>query len=200
MRCSGSLRSASTWSRAASGMQEATSTPSAETAFGRATACGRREALEGGTPLLSARRHTTGRGAAASAELRATSPASAIASIATASVATGPATSSSRWTLPAVKNSTVPDVIPIDIRRVVVPPGDPDSSDTVHRPLHLPCCPSSPLGMTRAVEQEQERVAAPLQQPRTPCRTPRRAGSRRRRRACRVEARHRSCRDGRGSP
>ena len=96
------------------------------------------------------------------------SPASAIASIVTVSVAPGPAISSSRWTLPAVKKSSFPVVIPIDIRSVTVPPA------TRSRPTRsIVRCISQQarrraLRVVGAVEQEQQRVAAPLEQAGTP--------------------------------
>ena len=50
------------------------------------------------------------------------SPASASASIRTVSVAVGPARSSSRWTLPAMKQSIRPAAIPTDMRSVTALP------------------------------------------------------------------------------
>ena len=96
------------------------------------------------------------------------SPASAIASISTVSVAVGPTTSSSRCTLPAVKKSIAPLVIPIDIRSVTVAPPTSKPADPLDRPLQLPRRPGRARLVTRAVEEEQQRVAAPLEQAGSP--------------------------------
>jgi len=121
VRCSGSLRSSRTCARAAIGMQDATMSPLTGPTSGarsRSTSGGaaRRKEFSFGGPTRA------GSSNAARLGLIPISPASAIASIETVSVATGPATSNSRWTLPAVKKSIVPVLTPIDMRRVTVPP------------------------------------------------------------------------------
>ena len=121
VRCSGSLFSSSTCARAATGMHPATSSSVTMPTSGarlRSMSGGaaRSRACSLGAPMQAGSRH------AASVWLSAISPASAIASSVTVSVAAGPATSSSRWTLPAVKNSIFPVVTPIDIRSLTLPP------------------------------------------------------------------------------
>ena len=46
--------------------------------------------------------------------------------------------------------------------------GDPQPADPLDRPLHLPARARRTLGLLGAVEEEQQRVAAPLEQPGTP--------------------------------
>ena len=117
---------------------------------------GWRRAFRGPLQLVSSR--------AASAGLRATSPASAIPSITTTSVADGPATSNSRWMPPTRKNWIGPEVIPTDIRSTTVPPGVRSRPTRSRVRLHLPRCPCSACFVVRALEEEQDRVAAPLDQ------------------------------------
>ena len=119
--CSGSLRSRSTWPLAAIGMHEAMSTPLTEPTSGaRSLGTSGGAARRNASPFAGPTQEGSSRPARRS--LMPISPASAIASIVTVSVAPGPAIRSSRCTLPAVKKSSVPVVIPMDIRSVTVPP------------------------------------------------------------------------------
>ena len=71
---------------------------------------------------------------------------------------------SSRWTLPTMKNWNVPLVIPTDMRSVTVPPPARSRPTRSSVALHLPGRPAGALLVAGAVEQQQQRVAAPLEQ------------------------------------
>ena len=115
----------------------------------------------------------SGRARAASGGLSPISPASAIASIVTVSVAPG------RRSAARGGRSR-----PEELERAGRDPDrhaqrdraatDPEPSDAVERLLHLPAGTRRALRMERAVEQEEQRVAAPLEQARLPSRRLRR--------------------------
>ena len=96
------------------------------------------------------------------------SPASATASIAAVSVAVGP--DDEQFTVHAPRREEVdraardPDRHPQGHRAAA----HPEPADALDRPLHLPGRPGRARLVTRPVEEEQQRVAAPLDQPGTP--------------------------------
>ena len=92
------------------------------------------------------------------------SPASAIASIVTVSVAAGPAISSSRCTLPTMKNWNVPVVMPDRHAKRDRAAAGPETPDAIERPLHLPRGAACALLVDGPVEEQQQGVAAPLEQ------------------------------------
>ena len=134
------------------------------------------------SPTPGARRRSTSGGAAsriaasfrgptqpgssrrASVSVMPISPASAMASIWSVSVIAGPPISSSRWTLPVSQKWKVPVPAPTDIRSVSVPLERCSRPDVVDRPLHLPGGAAGAALVLGSVEQEEQRVAAPLEE------------------------------------
>jgi hypothetical protein len=121
VRCSASLLRSRTCARAATGMQPGISrllTSPTSGARPRSTYGGpaSRIVVSFGPPTMA------GSSMAASVGVSPISPASAIPSMTSVSLIAGPAMSSSRWTLPAMKKWNVPVPMPTDIRRMTVPP------------------------------------------------------------------------------
>ena len=105
-----------------------------------------------------------GPSARTSAGLMPISPASAMASMDSVSVMAGPAISSSRWTLPVMKKWNGPVPMPTDIRSDDRAAAQVQPADAIDGALHLPGRPGGPQRVVGAVEHEEQRVAAPLEQ------------------------------------
>ena len=163
VRCSGSLLRSRTCARAATGIADAISRPSTLPTLGA-----RSRSTSGGAPSSVMPSFCgpmqAGRSSFTRAGLMPISPASAIASIDRVSVIAGPAISSSRWTLPVMKKWNVPVPIPTDIRSTIVPPLRCSRPTRSIVPCISQAARAGPEGVVRAVEHQEQRVAAPLEE------------------------------------
>ena len=163
VRCSGSLLRSRTWSRAATGMAEPMSRPSTLPTNGarsRSTSGGAPSSVMPSfcSPMQAGPRSRT------SAGLMPISPASAIASMDSVSVMAGPG--DQQLAVDAAGHEEVeragadPDRHPQHDRAAAqVQP-----ADAIDGALHLPGRPGRPQRVVGAVEHEEQRVAAPLEQ------------------------------------
>ena len=136
--------------------------------FGRGTS-GNLSVCPGGSrrrsspgPLASPR-HRLGRSAAVSG-LTMISPASAACSIATRRLQPGPTGRNSKWDVPTAKKWKQPGMHALRHPQRDLRPGDFDPADVAQHPAHQDGRATGARGVTLALEPQQQRVAAELEQ------------------------------------